>query len=68
MFAGKNVKEKFIACKTLVKRVVTFGVVLYRNQRSVNFIFHFAEVHIGISIRYKNTLYEIILIKVILSK
>ena len=29
-----------------VKRVGTFGVVLYRNQWPVNFIFHFAELHI----------------------
>ena len=29
-FATKNLKAKFIACDFAVKRVVTFGVVLYR--------------------------------------
>ena len=47
----------FFACELTVKRVVTFGVVLYLNQRPVNVIFHFSELHIGISIRYKHTLH-----------
>ena len=55
-FATKNVKAKFIACEFSVKRVVTFGVVQYRNQRPVNCILHFAELNIGSSIRYKYTL------------
>ena len=28
----KNIKANFIACEFSVKRVVTFGLVLYRNQ------------------------------------
>ena len=39
----------FFACKLWVKRVCTFGVVLYRNQWPVNFILHFAKLHIGSS-------------------
>ena len=31
-------------------------MVLYHNKRPANFIFHFVALHIGISIRYKNTL------------
>ena len=31
-FEAKNIKTKFIACELSVKLVVTFGVVLYRNQ------------------------------------
>ena len=31
-FATKNIKAKFIACEHSVKRIVTFGVVLYHNQ------------------------------------
>ena len=31
-FENKNIKAKFIDCDFSVKRVVTFGVVLYRNQ------------------------------------
>ena len=33
-------------------------MVLYRNQWPVNFILHFAELHIGSSIRHENTLYK----------
>ena len=40
------------ACELLVKRVCTF----YRNQWPVNFILHFAKLHIGSSIRYENSL------------
>ena len=40
-----------------IKRVGTFGVVLYRNQLPVNFILHSAELHIGSSIKYGNTLF-----------
>ena len=36
-------------------RVGTFGVVLYLYQLPVNFILHFAEWHIGSSIRYETT-------------
>ena len=36
--------------------LVTFRMVLYRNQRPVNFILPFAELHIGSSIRYEKTL------------
>ena len=50
--SNKNIKVKFIACDYSVKRVVTFGVVLYRNQWPVNCIFHFSELHIGSSIRF----------------
>ena len=46
----------FFACKVWVKRVGTFGVVLYRSQWPVKFILHFAELHISSSIRYENTL------------
>ena len=52
----QNIKTKFIACDFLVKKVVTFGVVLYLNQGPVNGILHFAELHIDSSIRYKKTL------------
>ena len=40
-----------------VKRVGTFGGVLYRNQLTVNFILHSPELHISSSIRYQNALY-----------
>ena len=29
---NKNINAKFIACKLLVKRVVTFGAVLHHNK------------------------------------
>ena len=32
-------------------------MVLYRNQWPVNFILHFAEMHIGSAIRNENTLF-----------
>ena len=51
------------ACEVWVKRVGTFYVVLYRNQWPVNSILHFAELHIGRSIRYGNTLFTIFLFK-----
>ena len=47
--AAKNINTKFFAYELWVKRVGTFGVVLYRNQWPVNFILHFAELHIGSS-------------------
>ena len=50
--AAKNINAKFFACELWVKRVGTFGVLLYRNQLPVNFILHFAELHIDSSIRY----------------
>ena len=31
-FAAKNINAQFFACELWVKRVGTFGVVLYRNQ------------------------------------
>ena len=43
----------FFACGLWVKGVGTFGVVLYSNQRSVNFILHFAKLHIDSSTRYE---------------
>ena len=48
---NKNKNAKFFACELWVKRVCTFCVVhvLYRNQWPVNFILHFAELHIGCS-------------------
>ena len=48
----------FFACELLTKRVCTFGEVLYHNQWPVNFILHFAELHIGSSTRYENTLFK----------
>ena len=33
-------------------------MVLYRDQWPVNFILHFAELHIGSSIRYEDTLFK----------
>ena len=36
--AAKNINAKSFACELWVKRVGTFGVVLYRNQWPVNFI------------------------------
>ena len=53
----QNIDAKFIACELSITRVVTFGVVMYRNQLHVNFIIHYAELHIGISIKYNNTLH-----------
>ena len=55
--AAQNLNSKCFACELWVKRVGTFGVVLNRNQWSVNFILHSAELHIGSSIRYLNALY-----------
>ena len=40
-----------------LKSVDNLGVVLYSNQWLVNFILHFAELHIGSSIRDKNILF-----------
>ena len=54
-FATNNIKETLIVCDCSIKRGVTFDVVLYRNQRPVNCILHFTELHIGSSIRYKYT-------------
>ena len=54
----KNKNAKYFACELWVKRDGTFGVVLYRDQWPVNFILHFAELHIGSSIRYENTLFK----------
>ena len=55
---SKKLKRYFFACELWVKRVGTFGVVLYRNQWLLNFILHLTELHIGISIRYENTLFK----------
>ena len=55
--AAKSINAKFFACKIWVKRIGTFGVVLYRNQWPVNFILHSADLHISSSIRYENALY-----------
>ena len=41
---AKNLNANFFACELLVKRVGTFGVVLYRNQWPINFILYSAEV------------------------
>ena len=49
---SENVKAKCIACELSVRSVATFCMVLYRNQRPVNFIFHFS-----FCIRYKNNLF-----------
>ena len=52
--AAQNlIAKRFLACELWVKRVGIFGVVLYRNQWPVNFILHFADLHIG----YENTLF-----------
>ena len=53
----KKLNAIFFACEFWVKRVGTFGVVLYRNEWPVIFILHSAELHIGGSIGYKNALY-----------
>ena len=39
--AAKIESAKFLTCELWVERVGTFGVVLYRNQTPVNFIFSF---------------------------
>ena len=57
MVAAKTLNAKVFACYLWVNRVSTFDVVLYRNQRPVNFILHSAELHIGSSIRYENASY-----------
>ena len=49
--AAKKISVQFIACELWVEGVGTFGVVLYRNQLALNFILHFAKLHIGHSIR-----------------
>ena len=56
---SKNTNAIFIffAYELWVKRVGTFGVVLYHNQWSVNFILCFTELQIGGSIKYKITLF-----------
>ena len=61
--AAKNKNAKFFACELRVKRVGIFDVVLYRSQWPVNFIFHFAELHIGSYIRYENNLFKNIFFK-----
>ena len=66
--AAKNKNAKFLACELWVKRVGTFGVVLYRKQWPVNFILHFAELSIGSFIRYKNTLFKKILLQCYIAK
>ena len=43
--SAKIESAKFFACELWVERVDTFGVVLYRNQRPVNFNLHFGESH-----------------------
>ena len=53
--SAKNVNVKIFACELWVKRVGTFGVVLYHKQWPVNFILYF--LHIGSSIRYENNLF-----------
>ena len=63
--SAKYINAKIIVCELLVNRVVTFGVIMYRNQRQVNFILHFAELHFGRSIRCKHILLEIIFSNVI---
>ena len=55
--AAKNINANFFACELWVKRVGTFGVVLYHNQCPVNFVLYFAELHTSNSIRYENTLF-----------
>ena len=55
---NKKKNNSLIYCfRIFGEEVCVFGVVLYRNRRSVNFIFHFAEMRIAMSIRYKNTLF-----------
>ena len=54
---NKKYESKLIACEFLLKRVVTFGVVLYRNHGPINFNLHFAELQIGGSIKNKNALF-----------
>ena len=55
--AAKNINAKIFACKLWVKRVGTFGVVLYRNKWPLKFFLHVTELHIGSSIRCENTLF-----------
>ena len=60
----KIIKAKFVACDLSVKRVGTFGVVLYHNQRPVKFtFFHFAVLHIAISIGNKTNFFGIYFFK-----
>ena len=63
--AAKHMNAIFFACELWVKRVGTFGVVLYRYQRPVNFTFHFVILRIGSSIRYKFICLKIIFSNVI---
>ena len=58
----------FFACELWVKRVGTFGVVLYHNQRTVNFTLHFVILHIGSSIRYNIILFENYFLKCYIAK
>ena len=57
MYSAQNKNAKKIASELSVKRVVSFGMVLYGYQRPIKSFFLFANSHIGISIRYRNTFY-----------
>ena len=59
----KNKNAKFFACELWIKGVGTFGVILYRSHWPINLILHFAKLHIGSSIRYKNILFQKYFIK-----
>ena len=61
--ATENKNAIFFPCELWVKRVCTFGVVLYRNQWPVHFLLYFADVHIGRSIKYENTLFKYYFLK-----
>ena len=49
---GSSLQQKYIACELSVRRVDTFGVVLYGNQWPVIVTLHFSELQIGSSIKY----------------
>ena len=51
--AAKNIHTKRFASELWVKKVGTFGAVLYQNQLPM----HFAELYIGSSIRYEKIMF-----------
>ena len=54
---SQNINANSFACEFWVKRVGAFGVVPYHSQWPINCNVHFAELHIGSSIRYDFTLF-----------
>ena len=67
-FAAKTIQANYIACELSVQRVVTFDVVLYRNQWPVNFFFKLLNCRVVLLSMTKRLCLEIMLSNVIKSK